>query len=148
MLTCDGQPDDWDDDLDGAWTAPLIDNPAFKGEWKPKKIDNPAYKGPWVHPKIANPEYKPDATIAQFPDIAGVGLEVWQVKSGTVFDNLLVTESVDEARTAAEAVLKVQAAEKAAAEKKAEEERKKAEEAAAKAKEEKKDAAPETKDEL
>ncbi len=35
------KPDDWDDDLDGKWTAPLIDNPEYKGEWKAKQIDNP-----------------------------------------------------------------------------------------------------------
>jgi len=128
------KPEDWDDELDGAWTAPLIDNPEYKGEWQPKMIDNPAYKGPWVHPKIDNPDYAEDATIGDFPHIGGVGLEIWQVKSGTVFDNLLVTDSEAEAKSQAEAILKKQKEEKDAHEKKQEEERKAAEEAAAKAK--------------
>merc|ERR1712232_1493538 len=27
------KPDDWDDEEDGEWEAPMKDNPAFKGEW-------------------------------------------------------------------------------------------------------------------
>jgi calreticulin len=144
------KPEDWDDELDGEWTAPQIDNPAYKGEWSPKQIDNPDYKGPWVHPKIDNPDYKPDDSIAVFPNIAGVGLEIWQVKSGTVFDNILVTDSEEEAKAQAEEILKVQAAEKKEAEEKAAADRKAAEEAAEKAKSEEsaKDADAEAKDEL
>jgi len=29
------QPEDWDEEEDGEWEAPMIDNPEFKGEWKP-----------------------------------------------------------------------------------------------------------------
>merc|ERR1711991_116669 len=128
------KPDDWDDDLDGEWTAPMIDNPDYKGPWKPAQIDNPDYKGPWIHPKVPNPDFKEDDTIAIFGDIAGVGLEIWQVKSGTVFDNILVTDSVDDAKAAAEKILEVQKVEKAAQEAKEAEQRKAAEEAAEKAK--------------
>ena len=39
------KPEDWDDEMDGEWEPPMIDNPDFKGEWKPRQIDNPAYKG-------------------------------------------------------------------------------------------------------
>jgi len=91
------KPDDWDDEADGEWEAPTIDNPAFKGEWKPKKIDNPDYKGPWIHPEIANPEYTEDSTIYRFTDIGVVGFELWQVKAGTMFDNIIVTDSISEA---------------------------------------------------
>merc|ERR1712121_125998 len=49
------KPEDWDDEMDGEWEPPMIDNPEFKGEWKPKQIDNPDYKGPWIHPEIDNP---------------------------------------------------------------------------------------------
>lgn len=38
------KPEDWDDEMDGEWEPPQIDNPEYKGEWKPKQIDNPAYK--------------------------------------------------------------------------------------------------------
>ena len=32
------KPDDWDDDDDGEWEAPMIDNPDYKGPWKPKMV--------------------------------------------------------------------------------------------------------------
>merc|ERR1719482_2663689 len=32
----DTKPTDWDDEDDGEWEPPLIDNPDFKGEWKAK----------------------------------------------------------------------------------------------------------------
>jgi calreticulin len=32
------KPEDWDDEMDGEWEAPMIDNPGFKGEWKPKQV--------------------------------------------------------------------------------------------------------------
>jgi calreticulin len=92
------KPADWDDEADGEWEAPMIDNPEFKGEWKPKKIPNPAYKGKWVHPEIDNPEYSEDKSIYRFSDVGAVGFELWQVKAGTIFDNILVTDDIDEAR--------------------------------------------------
>jgi calreticulin len=94
------KPEDWDDELDGEWEAPTISNPEFKGVWRAKRIDNPAYKGPWVHPQIANPAYVPDNTLYRYSSIGAVGLEVWQVKAGTIFDNILVTDSVEEAEAA------------------------------------------------
>jgi len=94
------KPEDWDDELDGEWEAPTITNPEFKGPWRAKRIDNPAYKGPWVHPQIDNPAYAPDATLYSFPSIGAIGLEVWQVKAGTIFDNILVTDSIAEAEAA------------------------------------------------
>jgi len=86
------KPDDWDAELDGEWEAPLIDNPEYKGEWKAPKIPNPAYKGEWVHPKVDNPDYSDDKEIYAFDSNKYVGIEIWQVKSGTIFDNILVTD--------------------------------------------------------
>jgi len=93
------KPDDWDDELDGEWEAPTIPNPEYKGPWKAKRIDNPAYKGPWVHPQIDNPDYVPDNTLYEF-SFGAVGLEIWQVKAGTIFDDILVTDSLEEAEAA------------------------------------------------
>uniref|UniRef100_A0A0N4Z451 Calreticulin n=1 Tax=Parastrongyloides trichosuri TaxID=131310 RepID=A0A0N4Z451_PARTI len=125
------KPEDWDDEMDGDWEPPMIDNPEFKGEWKPKQIKNTAYKGVWIHPEIDNPEYTPDDEIYAFEDIGGVGIDIWQVKSGTIFDNIIITDSVDEAKAFSEetfAKLKpVEEEKKKAAD---EEERKKMEEAA------------------
>eukprot|EP00957_Ditylum_brightwellii_P157156 11961450-Ditylum_brightwellii.AAC.1 len=38
--------DDWDDEDDGEWEPPMIDNLDYKGPWKAKQIANPDYKGP------------------------------------------------------------------------------------------------------
>ncbi|KAL7456792.1 hypothetical protein ACHAWC_008257 [Mediolabrus comicus] len=98
------KPDDWDDEDDGEWEAPMMDNPDYKGPWKPKMIPNPDYKGPWVHPMIANPEYSYDDNMyAVCKDgCTHVGFELWQVKSGTIFDDIIVTDSLEEAQKFAE----------------------------------------------
>jgi len=86
------KPDDWDEEMDGQWAPPKINNPEYKGEWKPKQIDNPKYKGPWVHPQIDNPEYKADEFLYRYTSIGAIGFDLWQVKSGTIFDNILLTD--------------------------------------------------------
>lgn len=83
--------------MDGEWEPPMIDNPEFKGEWKPKDIPNPAYKGKWIHPEIDNPEYKHDDKLYLYENIGAVGFDLWQVKSGTIFDNIIITDSAAEA---------------------------------------------------
>merc|ERR1719390_389899 len=64
-------------------------------------IDNPEYKGEWVHPEIDNPEYKEDpllyARCSAENKCGSVGFELWQGKAGTIFDNIIVTDSVEEA---------------------------------------------------
>jgi calreticulin len=95
-------PDDWDEEDDGVWEPPFIDNPEYKGEWKVKRIDNPEYKGEWVHTEIDNPDYKDDPTIGQYPDFGVLAFEVWQVKSGTIFDSIIITDDEDEAKAYAE----------------------------------------------
>ncbi|XP_068664883.1 calnexin homolog [Aristolochia californica] len=102
------KPEDWDDDEDGEWEAPKIDNPkcesapgcgewkrpmkrnpAYKGKWHAPLIDNPNYKGIWKPRQIPNPEYfeldKPD-----FEPIAALGIEIWTMQDGVLFDNILI----------------------------------------------------------
>eukprot|EP00003_Mantamonas_plastica_P002094 TRINITY_DN1154_c0_g2_i1.p1 TRINITY_DN1154_c0_g2~~TRINITY_DN1154_c0_g2_i1.p1 ORF type:complete len:398 (+),score=168.37 TRINITY_DN1154_c0_g2_i1:112-1305(+) len=143
------KPDDWDDEDDGEWEAPLIDNPEFKGEWKPKMIPNPEYKGEWVHPEIENPDYKEDSNLYLFESNKFVGFDLWQVKAGTIFDNILISDSVKDAEAVAEGILARAQAEKDAEEKVKAEEAKKAEEAAKAAEPEKTEdaAADENRDE-
>merc|ERR1712186_94051 len=88
------KPEDWDDEMDGEWEPPMIDNPEYKGEGKPRQIDNPDYKGPWVHPEIDNPEYNPDDAkdIGKYAENCKIGFDLWQVKSGTIFDNMMITD--------------------------------------------------------
>merc|ERR1711936_839922 len=80
------KPEDWDDEMDG--------------EWEPPMIDNPEYKGKWIHPEIDNPEYNADdaKTLGKYTEICKIGFDLWQVKAGTIFDNVLITDDVAEAK--------------------------------------------------
>ncbi|MQL77961.1 hypothetical protein Taro_010383 [Colocasia esculenta] len=104
------KPEDWDDEEDGEWEAPKISNPkceaapgcgewkrpmkrnpAYKGKWHASLIDNPSYKGIWKPQEIPNPNYfeldKPD-----FELIAAVGIEIWTMQDGILFDNILIAD--------------------------------------------------------
>jgi len=91
------KPDDWDDEEDGEWEAPMKDNEAYKGDWYGKRISNPAYKGIWEAKKIANPEYEDDDSVYKYADFGFLGFDLWQVKAGTIFDNVIVTDDKSEA---------------------------------------------------
>merc|ERR1712038_1425742 len=91
------KPDDWDDEEDGEWEAPMKDNPAYKGDWYVKRITNPAYKGVWEAKKIANPEFVDDDTLYKYDDFSFIGFDLWQVKGGTIFDNVIITDDAAEA---------------------------------------------------
>merc|ERR1711874_577409 len=113
------KPEDWDDEMDG--------------EWEPPMIDNPDYKGAWVHPEIDNPEYNAaDAEgIAKYEENCKIGFDLWQVKSGTIFDNLIITDDPAAAKKAGEDLWAVtKDAEKKMKDAQDEEERKKADEEA------------------
>jgi len=90
------KPDDWDEEDDGEWEAPMISNPEFKGEWSAKRIDNPDYKGAWEHPKIPNPEFKEVVNPAHRLPINFVGFDLWQVKSGTLFGDIVLADSEED----------------------------------------------------
>jgi calreticulin len=146
------KPEDWDDDLDGEWERPVIANPEYKGEWQPRMIENPAYKGEWVHPLVPNPDYYDDDTLYLFEHNKYIGIEIWQVKSGTIFDNFLVTDDLAEARKFAELTNKTREGEKKMFDKQEEErkakeeEERKAREAAEKAEEPKEETHEEPKE--
>merc|ERR1712107_872929 len=93
------KPDDWDDEEDGEWEAPMKDNPEYKGDWKAKRISNPEYKGVWEAKKIANPEYEDDDKLYKYDDFGFIGFDLWQVKGGTIFDNIIITDDKSEADT-------------------------------------------------
>merc|ERR1712050_161236 len=119
------KPDDWDDEEDGDWEAPMKDNPEYKGDWYGKRIDNPAYKGTWEAKKIANPEFVDDDTVYKYADFGFLGFDLWQVKGGTIFDNIIITDDVAEADALAKKWKDLAEVEKAA--KKAEDDAKKSE---------------------
>jgi calreticulin len=122
------KPDDWDDEEDGEWEAPMIDNPDYKGDWYVKRISNPAYKGVWEPKKIANPEYEDDNEVYKYADFGFIGFDLWQVKGGTIFDNIIITDDRAEADNFAK---KWEALSKVEQEKKKEEDAKAAADAAA-----------------
>ncbi|KAG5549023.1 hypothetical protein RHGRI_014410 [Rhododendron griersonianum] len=66
------------------------------------KIKNPNYKGKWKAPMIANPDFKDDPNIYVFPSLKYVGIELWQVKSGTLFDNVLICDDPEYAKKLAD----------------------------------------------
>ncbi|KAG7606937.1 putative calreticulin/calnexin, concanavalin A-like lectin/glucanase domain superfamily [Arabidopsis thaliana] len=111
------KPEDWDDEEDGMWEAPKIDNPKCEaapgcGEWKRPMKRNPAYKGKWSSPLIDNPAYKgiwkprdipnPDYFELDRPDyepIAAIGIEIWTMQDGILFDNILIAKDEKVAET-------------------------------------------------
>jgi len=56
------------------------------------------YKGPWVHPTIPNPDYAEDHDIYEYDDFSYVAIDVWQVKSGTIFDHIFIGDDLEEAK--------------------------------------------------
>merc|ERR1712183_763232 len=65
------KPEDWDDEDDGKWEHPMIDNPDYSYNEEMYKV----CKDGCTH----------------------VGFEIWQVKTGTLFDDIIVTDSIEEA---------------------------------------------------
>merc|ERR1712184_87498 len=113
------------DEEDGEWEAPMKDNDAYKGDWYGNRVSNFAYKVIWEAKKIANPEYEDDDAVYKFDDFGFLGFDLWQVKAGTIFDNVIVTDDVAEADTFAKKWKELSEAENA--KKKAEDDAKKAE---------------------
>merc|ERR1719171_2314978 len=91
------KPEDWDDEEDGDWEPPMKDNPDYKGEWIVKRISNPDYKGVWAAKKIDNPEFEEDPKLYAYADFGFIGFDLWQVKGGTIFDNIIITDDKAEA---------------------------------------------------
>jgi calreticulin len=129
------KPEDWDDEMDGEWEPPMIDNPEYKGDWQPRQVDNPEYKGKWVHPMIVNPEYNAEdaVSVGKYKENCKIGFDLWQVKAGTIFDNVLISDDPEEAKKIGEETWgATKDAEKAAKEAIDEEEKKKSEDEAEK----------------
>merc|ERR1711915_548632 len=49
-------------------------------------------KGIWEAKKIANPEYEDDDQVYKYDDFGFLGFDLWQVKGGAIFDNVIVTD--------------------------------------------------------
>ena len=102
------KPAIWNDMEDGEWEPPLVLNPLWQGDWEPKMIKNPDYQGPWSPPLIDNPDYDADEAAFLYDQCNPcdyIGFDLWQVDSGTVFDDILVTDSETEAEAFASITL-------------------------------------------
>merc|ERR1711976_1011946 len=77
---------------------------------------------------IANPDYKEDPELYAYDSWGAIGLDLWQVKSGTIFDNFLINDDIDAALAEAKAVIEASRSGEEAAKKEIDD----AEEAAAK----------------
>jgi len=106
------KPEDWNEEEDGKWEAPTISNPEYKGEWVQKKIPNPKYKGEWQRPEIANPNFKELTDLHSQLGLKFVGFDLWQVKSGTIFSHLLVSDSIEESEKERKVISEFQKKEK------------------------------------
>merc|ERR1711918_218442 len=97
------------------------------GEREAPMKDNAAYKGVWEAKKIANPEYEDDNSVYKYDDFGFIGFDLWQVKGGTIFDNIIITDDKSEADSFAKKWKDLSEVEKA--KKKEEDDAKKADEA-------------------
>jgi len=61
----------------------MIDNPNYKGIWKPRQIPNPDYF------ELDRPNLEA---------IAAIGIEIWTVQDGMLFDNILIADDVSDAK--------------------------------------------------
>lgn len=109
-------PDDWDAEMDGDWEPPMIDNPEctkapgcgpwsrpmkdnplYKGKWFPAMINNPNYQGKWKPRTIPNPDYFHDSTPYKMTPIGAVGIELWSMSNMIYYDNIIITDSLEQA---------------------------------------------------
>merc|ERR1712196_285523 len=52
---------------------------------------------------MGNPDFVDDAEVYAFDSFGVAAFEIWQVKAGTIFDNVYIGDSLDEAKEFAEA---------------------------------------------
>jgi len=90
----------------GKWEHPRIDNPEYKGKWHAPKIDNPEYKGVWRPRQIPNPDFFVDETPSALPKIDSVGIDIWTMSKGILFDNIVVSTDVAKAKAFGDATFK------------------------------------------
>ena len=63
-------------------------------------------QGVWVHPEIDNPEYTSDPNLYKRDEVCAIGFDLWQVKSGTIFDSIMITDDIQAAKDFGENVWK------------------------------------------
>jgi len=89
-------PPDWDEEIDGEWMRPMMDNPNYKGHWERHRIFNPQYDGFWEPKKILNPKFVDDDELYKY-NFGWIGFDLWQVNAGSIFDDIIITDDKAEA---------------------------------------------------
>ncbi|XP_040846808.1 calreticulin-3 [Ochotona curzoniae] len=82
------EPSDWNSDLEADFPAPMLQKPPYQDGLKPEGID----KHVWLHRKMKNTNSLTEYDLAEFENIGAIGLDLWQVRAGTIFDNFLITD--------------------------------------------------------
>ncbi|XP_010642615.1 calreticulin-3 isoform X1 [Fukomys damarensis] len=82
------KPSDWNSELDGDWPGPMLQKPPYQDGLKPEAMDQDL----WLHEKMPSTGYLTRYDLSEFESIGAIGLELWQVRSGTIFDNFLLTD--------------------------------------------------------
>ncbi|GLJ44252.1 hypothetical protein SUGI_0924780 [Cryptomeria japonica] len=62
------------------------------------------YEGKWKAPLIDNPKFKDDLELSIYLNLKYIGIELWQVKSRSLFDNILVSDDPEYAKKLAEEI--------------------------------------------
>lgn len=105
----------------GKWYAPKVDNPAYAGEWSPRQVENPDFFVDETVPQgspgcTAVSHHMHDSLAAKsvyqvsqqtcccfvlsaacgvqpyaLASIGGIGIELWTMQDGILFDNILLT---------------------------------------------------------
>ncbi|XP_048198661.1 calreticulin-3 isoform X2 [Perognathus longimembris pacificus] len=81
-------PSDWNSELDGDWQAAMLQKPPYQDGLRAEGIDQDV----WLHQKMQSASYLLQHDLSEFENIGAIGLELWQVRSGTIFDNFLITD--------------------------------------------------------
>lgn len=105
------KPSDWDDDIFGEWSPPMIPNPKCRigcGEYHPPIIENPDYIGEWEQPMIRNINYRgkyipkmipnqfyyEEKHPCSFHSVSNVGFELWVAEPGVSFGNIVISHNI------------------------------------------------------
>lgn len=98
-------PEGWNDEEDGPWTVPKIDNPAYRGAWHARQIDDPespkvnfegwCWPGTSLYPDFSNPkmrEYWSDRFLLENYAGTNEDLYIWNdMNEPSVFNGPEVT---------------------------------------------------------
>lgn len=78
------KPSDWNAELDGDW----LQKPPYQDGLRAEGMEQDV----WLHQKMGHSSCLTQYDLTEFENIGAIGLDLWQVRSGTIFDNFLITD--------------------------------------------------------